>query len=597
MNDLGDLQPKPQRSALNRKDITRRLKRAGGVTQRHARRFILRRINSVRLVTGEIITWLAVVGILVATLGLQQTWGNVSAYMQGGYRSGGVYAEGIVGSLDTLNPLLASNEAEASAARLMFSSLYHYDTTGALHADVASSMTIRDSKIYTVTLRDATWQDGHALTADDVVYTIGLIKNPQTRSPLRVNWTDAVVKKINQHTVEFTLPTVYAAFPHALTFPIVPKHLLQNVEPSVLRESSFSQNPIGSGPFKFRRLQTAGLSNASKVLQLVPHTEYYNTVPRVSRFELRAYTDDAAFTKAIKNSEVTGAVSAPAALAHGKRPSQYRVISEPLNKGVYLLFNTRNPVLQDKTVRQALQLATDTAAIHQAVGGGVQTLDGPILHSMFSSGEVPRASKPNAEKAAQLLDSAGWRIKNGVRYKGDQELKLTITTTNSSQYSKIIDTVKRQWSAVGVLVDVNQVDTNSAVSNFVQGVLQPRNFDVLLYELALGADPDVYAYWHSSQASATGYNFSNYSNQLSDAALASARTRLESNLRMAKYAQFVRQWLSDVPAIALYQASSEYLVNTNAYIVKPKGSLPELSDRYARVSEWSVSPATVYKTP
>ena len=383
MSDLGDLQPKPQRSALNRKDITRRLKRAGGVTQRHARRFILRRINSVRLVTGEIITWLAVVGILVATLGLQQTWGNVSAYMQGGYRSGGVYAEGIVGSLDTLNPLLASNEAEASAARLMFSSLYHYDATGALHADVASSMTIRDSKIYTVTLRDATWQDGHALTADDVVYTIGLIKNPQTRSPLRVNWTDAVVKKINQHTVEFTLPTVYAAFPHALTFPIVPKHLLQNVEPSVLRESSFSQNPIGSGPFKFRRLQTAGLSNASKVLQLVPHTEYYNTTPRVSRFELRAYTDDAAFTKAIKNSEVTGAVSAPAALAHSKRPSQYRVISEPLNKGVYLLFNTRNPVLQDKTVRQALQLATDTAAIRQAVGGGVQTLDGPILHSMF----------------------------------------------------------------------------------------------------------------------------------------------------------------------------------------------------------------------
>ena len=577
MSDLGDLQPKPQRSALNRKDITRRLKRAGGVTQRHARRFILRRINSVRLVTGEIITWLAVVGILVATLGLQQTWGNVSAYMQGGYRSGGVYAEGIVGSLDTLNPLLASNEAEASAARLMFSSLYHYDTTGALHADVASSMTIRDSKIYTVTLRDATWQDGHALTADDVVYTIGLIKNPQT--------------------VEFTLPTVYAAFPHALTFPIVPKHLLQNVEPSVLRESSFSQNPIGSGPFKFRRLQTAGLSNASKVLQLVPHTEYYNTTPRVSRFELRAYTDDAAFTKAIKNSEVTGAVSAPAALAHSKRPSQYRVISEPLNKGVYLLFNTRNPVLQDKTVRQALQLATDTATIRQAVGGGVQTLDGPILHSMFSSGEVPRASKPNAEKATQLLDSAGWKIKNGTRYKGDQELKLTITTTSSSQYNKIIDTVKRQWNAVGVAVDVNQVDTNSAVSNFVQGVLQPRNFDVLLYELALGADPDVYAYWHSSQASATGYNFSNYSNQLSDAALASARTRLESNLRMAKYAQFVRQWLSDVPAIALYQASSEYLVNANAYIVKPKGSLPELSDRYARVSEWSVSPATVYKTP
>ena len=144
---------------------------------------------------------------------------------------------------------------------------------------------------------------------------------------------------------------------------------------------------------------------------------------------------------------------------------------------------------------------------------------------------------------------------------------------------------------------MSEVDTTSAASNFVQGVLQPRNFDVLMYELTLGADPDVYAYWHSSQVSATGYNFANYSNQSSDAALASARSRLEPDLRTAKYAQFVQQWLNDAPAVALYQVSSEYLVNTNSYIVEPDGSLPELSDRYARVSEWSVSPATVYKTP
>ena len=136
----------------------------------------------------------------------------------------------------------------------------------------------------------------------------------------------------------------------------------------------------------------------------------------------------------------------------------------------------------------------------------------------------------------------------------------------------------KQLSAIGVAVEVNEVDTTSAASNFVQGVLQSRNFDVLMYELTLGADPDVYAYWHSSQASATGYNFANYSNQSSDAALASARSRLEPDLRTAKYAQFVQQWLNDAPAVALYQVSSEYLVNTNSYIVEPDGPLPELSD-------------------
>ena len=75
MNDLGYSKPKKRRFALNRKNIARRMKRAENVTQHHTRRFILRRIDNVRLVTSEIITWLAIVGVLIATLGLQQVWG------------------------------------------------------------------------------------------------------------------------------------------------------------------------------------------------------------------------------------------------------------------------------------------------------------------------------------------------------------------------------------------------------------------------------------------------------------------------------------------------------------------------------------------
>ena len=444
--------------------------------------------------------------------------------------------------------------------------------------------------------REASWQDGEAITADDVVFTIGLIKNPQVRSPLRINWTDVSVKKIDQKTVEFSLPATYAAFPHALTFPIVPMHVLEGVEPGSIREASFSQNPVGSGAFKFRRLQTADLTNASRVVQLVPNENYYGAQPKLARFELRAYSDEASLTRAVKNGEVTGAAGVTSALANDERPAQYETISESLDKGVYLLFNLKNPILQDKSVRRALQLATDSAAVRQAIGGGVKELDGPILSTYLPS-DVAKAPEIDADKASKTLDDAGWTLKDGVRTKDGQELKLTITTTNNSDYKKILELVRKQWKAIGVTVETNEVDADSAASNFVQSVLQPRNFDVLLYELALGADPDVYAYWHSSQATSTGYNFSNYSNQLADATLASARSRLESDLRTAKYSQFVEQWLNDAPAIALYQSASEYLMNKNSDISAPEGALASLSDRYARVSEWTVLPTTVYKTP
>lgn len=595
MNDSEKKTQVTKRRFFDRKRLARRVKRAENVSQRHARRFILRRIDNVRLVTSEITTWLVLVGLLIATLGLQQAW-SAMAYTTQGRQNGGTYVEGVVGSIDTLNPLLASNEAEASAARLMFSSLYNYDNTGALHTDLASSMKVDDAKNYTITLREASWQDGEAITADDVVFTIGLIKNPQVRSPLRINWTDVSVKKIDQKTVEFSLPATYAAFPHALTFPIVPMHVLEGVEPGSIREASFSQNPVGSGAFKFRRLQTADLTNASRVVQLVPNENYYGAQPKLARFELRAYSDEASLTRAVKNGEVTGAAGVTSALANDERPAQYETISESLDKGVYLLFNLKNPILQDKSVRRALQLATDSAAVRQAIGGGVKELDGPILSTYLPS-DVAKAPEIDADKASKTLDDAGWTLKDGVRTKDGQELKLTITTTNNSDYKKILELVRKQWKAIGVTVETNEVDADSAASNFVQSVLQPRNFDVLLYELALGADPDVYAYWHSSQATSTGYNFSNYSNQLADAALASARSRLESDLRTAKYSQFVEQWLNDAPAIALYQSASEYLVNKNSDISAPEGALASLSDRYARVSEWTVLPTTVYKTP
>ena len=595
MNDSEKKTQVTKRRFFDRKRLARRVKRAENVSQRHARRFILRRIDNVRLVTSEITTWLVLVGLLIATLGLQQAW-SAMAYTTQGRQNGGTYVEGVVGSIDTLNPLLASNEAEASAARLMFSSLYNYDNTGALHTDLASSMKVDDAKNYTITLREASWQDGEAITADDVVFTIGLIKNPQVRSPLRINWTDVSVKKIDQKTVEFSLPATYAAFPHALTFPIVPMHVLEGVEPGSIREASFSQNPVGSGAFKFRRLQTADLTNASRVVQLVPNENYYGAQPKLARFELRAHSDEASLTRAVKNGEVTGAAGVTSALANDERPAQYETISESLDKGVYLLFNLKNPILQDKSVRRALQLATDSAAVRQAIGGGVKELDGPILSTYLPS-DVAKAPEIDADKASKTLDDAGWTLKDGVRTKDGQELKLTITTTNNSDYKKILELVRKQWKAIGVTVETNEVDADSAASNFVQSVLQPRNFDVLLYELALGADPDVYAYWHSSQATSTGYNFSNYSNQLADATLASARSRLESDLRTAKYSQFVEQWLNDAPAIALYQSASEYLVNKNSDISAPEGALASLSDRYARVSEWTVLPTTVYKTP
>lgn len=583
---------------VDRKKLSKRVKDAEKATQRHANRFIIKRLDNARLVAREVTAWLVLVGVVIAALGVQMLWGQ-NGYMTSAPRAGGLYVEGALGPIDTLNPLFITTSAEASASRLLFSSLYDYDTSGSLRQDIATAMKNDESgQLYTVSLRDdARWHDGKPVTANDVVYTINLIKNPSTRSPMRRGWTDVSARVVDKSTVEFKLPAALATFPYALTFPILPEHILKGVAPAAMRESAFSQAPVGSGPFSFRRLQAADTINVAKVLHVNANHDYYGGAPKVGRFELRAYPDETSLLRAVNIDEVSGATDISVTAAKDITSSDVRVIPQALNSGVYMLFNMNQPILSDVKVRQALQLATDAPAIRDMLGGGVRRLDGPLLEGQVEGDDVPRAAKTDINRAMTLLDEAGWTTVGSYRVKDNQKLELTITTTERKEYAEVLKKVEEQWRKLGVKVNLNIVDTTTPTANFSQNVLQTRNYDILLYELPIGADPDVFVYWHSSQIGPNGSNLSNYSSRLTDASLISARARQEPELRNAKYKQFIRQWLDDAPAIALYQPVVEYAINKNVTAVQPNSRVVTGADRYANVLHWTVQNSDVYKTP
>lgn len=565
---------------------------------RHARKFIVMRLDNIRSVRRHIISWLVLVGVMIIAVGAQLMWFQ-NSYKTIAAAQGGTYAEASLGPIDTLDPLYASSNAEISASRLLFSSLYTYDSTGHLHGDLAQDMQVdKTGTIYTLKLRpNVYWHDGAFLTAKDVAFTVNLIKNPETRSPLRVNWQDVTVKAVDDSTVQFKLPAVYAAFPNALTFSVLPEHILGNVTPGTIRENSFSRSPVGSGPFSFRLLQTADTKGQHKIVHMTAFDKYYGGHPTLNRFEVHAYDTQSMIIKALK----TGEVNAAADLI-GTDPTQvdthnYDITTQPVDSGVYALFNNDTPVLKDRNIRQALELGTNTKAIRDSLQTKVPALDLPFINGQVTGTDLAHPASYDRQKANQLLDSAGWAMTDGVRSKDGQKLSLTIATTKNAQYEKALETLAGQWRKLGVVVNTNVVDTNDPSTNFVQNILQPRNYDVLLYELFIGADPDVYAYWHSSQIGMSGYNFSNYVNKSADDALASARARLEPQLRAVKYQAFAKQWVDDVPAIGLYQPVAEYVANKHVHSIDASSTLVSSYDRYANVLDWSVNQQSVYKTP
>lgn len=560
---------------------------------KHAHRFIMRRWSNVKTVSRQMISWLVLSALLIGLTWFQMSWFQIG-YMTEGPKDGGVYAEGMVGQIETLNPLYVSTQPEKTAEKLLFSSLLAYDLDNSLRPDAAESWSISDDgKVYTVNMRDDVyWHDGKKLTIDDVLFTIKVMQSPGAKSNLYKSWAGVTVEKVTDKQIKISIPTVYAPFAHALTFSILPKHILSDITTSKLREHSFSRIPVGSGPFKFQRIQIINPSTNRVVVHLENNNRYYGGVVRLSRFQIHTYQSSELLRKGLLTGEINAAFrlsssDIEAVLAENPFIKDTHM---KLDNGVFAIFNNSSPILSDVAVRQSLVEATNRRAIiSNALYGNAELMEGPII---YSSSYTQLAF--DAQKAAARLEQAGWIAgEDGARQKNGQKLELIVAAPDTGDYPAILAQITKQWKQVGVKITPKLVNRDKLFSEYVQ----PRAYDVLLNELSIGADSDVYAYWHSSQAKSDGLNFANYKSSISDDILSSARSRMDTSLRLSKYHAFAEQWAKDAPAIALFQPEANYLTISSVVTGEDGSTLAEPSSRLRYVHEWTAQTAPVYRTP
>ncbi|HEY1085570.1 MAG TPA: peptide ABC transporter substrate-binding protein [Candidatus Saccharimonadales bacterium] len=579
------------------KTLSRRARQAETATTKHAHKFVVKKLANLREVRSNISLWILILTVLIGTVILQTIWFQ-QTFHKAAPANEGTYAEAVKGDIRTLNPLYASNEAELSASRLIFSSLFDYDETGHLRKNLAESIVADPARrVYTVTLRqDAKWHDGTKVTAEDVQFTTRLMRDPEARAVMQSSWSEINARTLDAKTIQFTLPGSYASFPHALTFSVLPKHILSSVEPSTLRENTFSMAPIGSGPFKLKLLQNVTTGKPHKIVHLSKNENYYKGQPRLTSFELHAYEGNPGLIDALNTRDVSAAID----VGSDDAPQGFVKETYPVNSGVYLLFNMRSGFLKNPTVRQALQKATDTKKLRQAAGEDASKgLYLPFLaHQLDSQVGLPAEPQYNISTATRLLSRAGWK-KNaqGTLTNKNQVFHLRVVFNKENNYRPMLDELARQWKELGIELEIVEVDSNSGEQSFAKTVLQPRDYDILVNELALGADPDGFAYWHSSQANPLGLNFSNYQSSIADDILLSARFRAERSLRDEKYKDFANQWLRDVPAIGVYQSLVAVIHSKQVDAVVKGSILPSLTDRYSNILYWSSESKNVYKTP
>lgn len=498
---------------------------------------------------------------------------------------GGTYVEGVAGSPTYLNPLLSGyNQVDADLVSLIFSSLTEINERGEVVPDLAQKWDISDDGLtYTFYLRPGLrWHDEEPFTADDVLFTIKTLQDPDFQGPpeLAAPWQAVRAEKQGDNSVSFTLEEPFAPFLAYTTLPILPKHILEEVPATELPLHSFSAHPVGTGPFRLLELTAE-----HALLEANPY--YYGEKPYLEKVEFRFYHDYGEIFAAYQRGEVEGISRVLSTdLDQVRQEEGLQLYSTWLSRYTLIFLNLEAPIFQEKEVRQALLWAIDRQKIiDQILDGQGLVADSPILPNSWAyNEEIPRYDY-NPQRAEALLEEAGWvdTDNDGVRDKEGVPLEFYLLTNDDPLRVRIIEEIARELAKVGVKVNTQ------VLGQGVGEVLQSRYFTAVLYGWGdLPPDPDLYEMWHSSQATEEGQNYGGFANRDVDELLEQARLINDPTQRAELYRRFQEIFAQEVPALLLYYPIYNYAVSEQVMGVQ-LGPLSNPSDRFRTIADWYVN--------
>lgn len=497
--------------------------------------------------------------------------------------------EGRVGQPQHLNPLLSkANPVDQELVNLLFDGLTQYNDQGLLEPALAQSWEVNEEgTTYRFDLReDIVWHDGEPFSADDVVFTYGLLQNEGFSSPnsLKELWSSVTISSTDEFKVDFILEQPYSPFLDATTLGILPEHLLDQVPPDEIADHPFNRTPVGTGPFlvvpgnDFRR---------DGFLLLAPNPRFWRGGAALDTIEYRFYPDGEAIVEAFDEGEIHALATFPHADIEklGMLPG-IRLYSSGAPSYTQLIFNLTNsssPAVRRPEIRRALIQSLDRETIiDQALSGQGLPLDGPYLPDSWAYNPFLFANyNYQPQESATALESLGWVIAEGSQFRSFEEepLRLRILTPDDPTHVSMAGIIADQWADIGVDSEIMEVTPTRLDAN-----LREREYDVALVDIEPINDPDLYDFW-SQEAIINGQNYGGWNNRRASESLESARKLTTIEERRPYYETFLQHYEEDVPAFTLFQHVWSFGISDKVKDVEI-GRIDSPRERYQSYPDW-----------
>jgi peptide/nickel transport system substrate-binding protein len=470
----------------------------------------------------------------------------------------------IESSPNNLDPRVGIDAYSERIDELIFDALVHRDDHFNLHPWLAESWEIPDPLTYIFHLkRGVRFHDGRPLTSRDVKWTLDTIAGGKIRSTKTATfkYVDSIDAP-DDYTMIVHLKEPYAA-------------LLWNLSDSAIgivpegSDDKFGLKPVGTGPFTFVSAEQ------DKDVVIERNDQYWGDKAKVKRARFIVVPDTTTRALELRKGSAdiapTGSLNPDMYVAMRSDP-EIKQMQAPGTVYAYLAMNLRDPILKDVRVRQALAYAINREPLIHYLWRDLARPAKSVLppqHWAYN-GDVP-TYEHNPTKARELLDAAGLREKNGVRF------HLTMKTSTEESTRLLAAVLQQQLREVGIALDIRSFEFATFFTDVQKGAFQ-------LYSLRwIGGnqDPDIFEYaFESSSIPPNRANRGYYSNPRVDELLTQARKEIDLEKRKQIYFEVQRILANDLPYINLW-----YFDNVLAYRPRVKNLKISPSGNYDFLKE------------
>lgn len=358
----------------------------------------------------------------------------------------------------------------------VFQGLYGiHEAHGGYCKELAKDVTVSDDGlVYTVTLQDATFQNGDPLKASDVVFSYN-----RAMQNARFNYVTNMIDKVeevDEKTVQFTLKYPYSAIDHTFF----------TIKISSEREVTEAGDSFGTGPHK------AGTGpyyiseyDPASGLKLTAYDGYWEGEPAIKEVDYIIISEDAAAVIAYENGEIDFMTDAPTAEwdALVAASGENNAILKGNNIRMLCInyqSDVNNGILGNELVRKAICYAVDKDSVNAVAANGLGVPTAEYMPADY----VPTAPAAadggyetyeyNPEKARELLLEAGFteaELEAGISVG-----TLTTYGAATGEKAKAAQVIQSNLKDVGLICEVEVAD-----AAIITPRLKSQDYDLGIY--------------------------------------------------------------------------------------------------------------------